>query len=170
MIAPVDRNFRKRLENRLPSVVNPRHFKEQNILPSTKLALSELLILLIKSEVRIEAFRQKLNRLPKFSKKNIFQIMDKIDKNYLLDSDVNINYFFYLKYLILKQFIAYMNNSAILFIDRDIDFLFIRFDKDRDGRISYSEFYDEVSPKSKEYFYQNIYLLDLLKNKFIYLN
>jgi hypothetical protein len=102
MIAPVDRNFRKRLENRLPSVVNPRHFKEQNILPSTKLALSELLILLIKSEVRIEAFRQKLNRLPKFSKKNIFQIMDKIDKNYLLDSDVNINYFFYLKYLILK--------------------------------------------------------------------
>ena len=45
-----------------------------------------------------------------------------------------------------------MNKSAILFIDRDIDFLFIRFDRDRDGRISYSEFYDEISPKSQEYF------------------
>ena len=45
-----------------------------------------------------------------------------------------------------------MNRSAILFIDRDIDFLFIRFDRDRVGRISYSEFFDEISTKSKEYF------------------
>jgi hypothetical protein len=101
MIAPVDRNFRKRLENRLPSVVNPRHFKEQNILPSTKLAFSDLLRLLIKVEVRIEAYRQKLNRLPNFSKKIIFQLMDKIDKNYLLDSDVNIFFYIYNIFLLL---------------------------------------------------------------------
>lgn len=32
-----------------------------------------------------------------------------------------------------------MNRNAILFVDRDIDFLFMRIDRDRDGRISYSE-------------------------------
>lgn len=32
-----------------------------------------------------------------------------------------------------------MNRNAILFIDRDIDFIFIRMDRDRDGRITYSE-------------------------------
>ena len=32
-----------------------------------------------------------------------------------------------------------MNRNDILFIDRDIDFLFIRVDRDRNGRISYSE-------------------------------
>ncbi len=32
-----------------------------------------------------------------------------------------------------------MNRNAILFADRDIDFLFIRLDRDRNGRISYSE-------------------------------
>jgi hypothetical protein len=91
MVAPVDRDFRRRLESRLPSICNPRHNKSDNLLPSTRLAFADLLRLLIRSEVRIEAFRQKMNRLARFSIKNIFQKIDKLEKNYLLDSDVKFN-------------------------------------------------------------------------------
>lgn len=104
MISPVERIYRKKLENRLPSIVNPRHFKEENILPSTKAPLSDLFRLLIKAEIRIEAFRQKLNRLPRFSKKNIFQIIDKFDQNYIVDSDVliSLNLFNFLVYCLYE--------------------------------------------------------------------
>lgn len=88
MLAPVEREFRRKLENRLPSICNPRHNYADNLLPSTRIALQDLLKLLIRSEVKIEAIRQRLNRISRFSIKNIFEKIDKLDKNYLLDSDV----------------------------------------------------------------------------------
>ena len=88
MVAPVDRDFRRKIENRLPSICNPRHNKSDNLLPSTRLTFQDLLKLLIRSEVKIESLRQKMNRLSRFSIKSIFQRIDKLDKNYLLDSDV----------------------------------------------------------------------------------
>ena len=94
MLATVDREFRRKLENRLPSICNPRHNKSDNLLPSTRIAFQNLLRLLIKSEMKIESMRQKLNRLSRFSIKNIFERIDKLEKNYLLDSDVNNQYIF----------------------------------------------------------------------------
>lgn len=90
MVAPLDRDYRRKLESRIPSICNPRHNKADNLMPSTRLAFQDLLRLLIKSEVKIEAIRQRLNRLSRFSIKNIFEKIDKLDKNYLLDSDVKI--------------------------------------------------------------------------------
>lgn len=90
MIAPLDRDYRRKLENRIPSICNPRHYKADNLLPSTRLGFQELLRLLIKSEVKVETIRQRLNRLSRFSIKDIFEKIDKLDKNYLLDSDVII--------------------------------------------------------------------------------
>jgi ribose 1,5-bisphosphokinase PhnN len=94
MLATVDREFRRKLENRLPSICNPRHNKSDNLLPSTRIAFQNLLRLLIKSELKIESMRQKLNRLSRFSIKNIFERIDKSEKNYLLDSDVNNQFIF----------------------------------------------------------------------------
>jgi hypothetical protein len=34
----------------------------------------------------------------------------------------------------------------------DVDFVLNRYDRDRDGRVIYSEFYDEIYPKSKNFF------------------
>ena len=93
MVAPVEREFRRKLENRLPSISNHRYNKADNLLPSTRIAFQELLILLIRSEIKIESMRQRLNRLNRFSIKNIFERIDKLDKNYLLDSDVILTNF-----------------------------------------------------------------------------
>lgn len=90
MIAPLDRDFRKRLENRLPSICNPRYNKADNLIPSTRMSFQDLLRLLIRSEAKIEGLRQKLNRLSRFSIKNIFQKIDKLDKNFLIDLDVKL--------------------------------------------------------------------------------
>lgn len=88
MVAPLEREFRRKLENRLPSICNPRHNRADKLLPSTRIAFQGLLRLLIRSEVKIESMRQRLNRLSRFSIKNIFEKIDKLEKNYLLDSDV----------------------------------------------------------------------------------
>ena len=88
MVAPVEREFRRKLENRLPSICNLRHNFGDNLLPSTRIAFQNMLRLLIRSEVKIESMRQRLNRISRFSIKNIFERIDKLDKNYLLDSDV----------------------------------------------------------------------------------
>jgi hypothetical protein len=92
MLAPVEREFRRKVENRLPSICsNQRNNKAAHkFLPSTRIAFQELLRLLIRSEVKIESMRQRLNRLSRFSIKNIFERIDKLDKNYLLDSDVKL--------------------------------------------------------------------------------
>lgn len=90
MLAPVDREYRRKIENRLPSICNPRHSKSDNLLPSTRLAVQDFLKLLIQTELSLESWRQRLNRLSRFSIKNIFERIDRLDKGYLIDSDVKI--------------------------------------------------------------------------------
>lgn len=105
MIAPVERDFRRKLENRLPSICNPRHKKADNLLPSTRFAVQDLFKLIIRSEVKIESLRQNLNRLTRFSIKNIFQKFDIMDKNFLIDSDVIYIFINFIIYLISVCFL-----------------------------------------------------------------
>jgi hypothetical protein len=59
----------------------------------------------------------------------------------------------------------YLRRNDIRYYSADIDFIFNRYDNDKDGRIIYSEvnyfifnfnnkkkFYDEVYPKSRNYY------------------
>jgi len=88
MLSPVEKDFRRKLENRLPSIKNNKIKKADNIVPSTRFAVQELFKLIIKSEVKIESLRQNLNRLTRFSIKHIFEKFDLMDKNFLIESDV----------------------------------------------------------------------------------
>jgi len=45
-----------------------------------------------------------------------------------------------------------LKRNDVVFLEKDAELLFVRFDKDGDGRISFVDFSDEVFPHSKEYF------------------
>lgn len=88
MIAPVDREYRRMLENRLPSNYIPRYNKTDVFLSTTKILFSNFLHTLVRSEARIEGLRQRLSKLPRFNPRNLFEKIDSIGKNYIAESDV----------------------------------------------------------------------------------
>lgn len=46
----------------------------------------------------------------------------------------------------------YFKRNDVSFLTRDVDLVVNRFDRDGDGRVCYSEFSDDVYPRSREYF------------------
>lgn len=88
MICPLDLQFKRILENRLPSLYGSKRYKADIFLTSTKVCFQDLLRILLNAEIRIEVLRQRLNKLPRFSIRSIFEKIDRVDKGWLVDSDV----------------------------------------------------------------------------------
>ncbi len=119
MISPYDKEYKKILEVRRPSYIKgPDCF-----LPSTKYLLQTLLHLVITSEAKVEALRQRLDRTVGFRVRASFDKLDLIEKGYFGDSDL----------------IRFLQRSNISYLNKDIDLLFARFDKNRDGVVSFLE-------------------------------
>lgn len=83
-------------------------------------------------EQSAELLRKRLGRRPNFNVHDAFQACD-ADKNGYITRDELKN--------ILKEYGFYGT-------DEEISWLIDRYDKNHDGRISYSEFIDEILPKS----------------------
>lgn len=90
MIAPNDREYRRMLENRIPSNFTPRYNKIDVFLSATKIIFSNLLNNLVRAEARIEGLRQRLNKLPRLNARSLFEKIDSLGKNYFSENDVNI--------------------------------------------------------------------------------
>jgi Ca2+-binding EF-hand superfamily protein len=99
-VAPIDREYRRMLEVRLPSAYPTRN-KADVFLPSTKLYFQNLLSLILKSEARVEGWRQRLNKMPRFSVRTTFDRIDRLEKNYITEADVY--YFIILKILLSRS-------------------------------------------------------------------
>lgn len=98
MICPVDSEFKHMLENRLPSFYGSKRYRTDVFLTSTRVCFQDFLRLIISAEARIELLRQRLNRLPRFSIRSIFEKFDRLGKGWIIDNDVNETFF------ILKTF------------------------------------------------------------------
>lgn len=85
---PLDREYSRMLDLRLPSTYVSRYNRAEVFLPTTKLYLQNLLNIILRNEVRVEAWRQKLNKLVRFNTRVFFEKIDRIDKNYASDTDV----------------------------------------------------------------------------------
>jgi len=83
-------------------------------------------------EESAELLRKRLNRRPTFNVRDAFQACDK-DRNGFITRDEFRN--------ILKEYRFYA-------LEDEITWLIDRYDKTHDGRITYSEFIDEILPKS----------------------
>lgn len=89
MVAPHAREYRRILESRLPNSEYSVSAKGDIFLSSTKYIIKELFETLLKSETNIEATRQRLNKLSRFSIRNSFEKIDRLDKSFVSSSDVN---------------------------------------------------------------------------------
>jgi len=98
----------------------------------SKLILIKLFRTLIDGENMVEKNRQYLTSRPLFSSYDAFDLIKGKYQNYILKE--NLNYFLQKHSMFVSQF--------------ELDALFDRFDKNRDGKITFNEFIQEVLPKS----------------------
>jgi Ca2+-binding EF-hand superfamily protein len=151
MFYPINNEFRKLLQKRrIDSEKNNKNiFYKNNYSQNnnynysnlfsieTEILLKDYLNALIIGENKVELIRKKIHNTQKdFSIINIF---NKIDQG------VN-------KYLTLEDFSYYLKKNNFSFIEKDIALLVNRFDKDRDGRVGFLEFSEEIYPKSRDYY------------------
>ena len=83
--------------------------------------------LLIETENEINNFRRTLGIL-RIKLRDIFRLVDLINRGYFTNDDL----------------IAYIQSQNIEYEDKDLDLLFIRLDKNRNGKIDYKEIEDEL--------------------------
>jgi Ca2+-binding EF-hand superfamily protein len=142
IVAPLDREYRRMLEGRLPSGFEGRFNKADVFLPTTKLYLQNLMNLHLRSESRIEGWRQRLNKMLRFNTRTIFERIDRLEKGYVNETDLS----------------SYLKRNDVAYLMRDVDLVLIRLDRDRDGRISYLEV---------KYFYFYLFIFFSFLMKFI---
>lgn len=89
MLTPVDNEYRRMLENRVPSLYSSRRFKADVFLTSTKVTFQEFLRLVLNIESRLEVLRQRLNRMVRFNVRTMFERVDRLAKGWVVESDVH---------------------------------------------------------------------------------
>ena len=89
--------------------------------------MKNLFKLLIDTENEINNFRRTLGTL-RIKLRDIFGLVDYLQRGYFDNSDL----------------IVYLQKENILFDDKELDLLFIRLDKNRNGKIDYKEVEDEL--------------------------
>lgn len=87
VFSPVDREYRRTLENRLPSHYRS-YLKTEVFSLLTKLTLKDFFNLILKYEARIEGWRQRLNKLLIFNIREYFEKIDRSGKNFITEADV----------------------------------------------------------------------------------
>ena len=90
MLSPVDGEYRRMLQNRVPSIYGTRRFKADVFLTSTKITFQEFLRLILNIESRLEVLRQRLNRMVRFNVRTMFERVDRLGKGWVVESDVNL--------------------------------------------------------------------------------
>ena len=126
MVVPFEKKQRQIVENRPPKSCcpcrSPEVFNEKTIND-----LKNLFEFLIKSEEEINEDRKTLGTL-RLKLKDIFSLLDKDGKGFF---DVD-------------EMMVYFANNGLLDNNKEADLLFIRLDKNRNGKIDYPEVEDEL--------------------------
>jgi Ca2+-binding EF-hand superfamily protein len=92
--------------------------------------------LILDAENLAERVRQRLSRMPDFSLHSAFVAVDR-----------NRNGF-----ITIEEFQNVLQSHGIFATSKDLQALIEKYDKNRDGRVTYSEFVEEVTPKSPRRF------------------
>ena len=126
IIVPFEKNYRLRVEDRMPNSCCPCRSLEA-FSSRTINELRDLFNLIINLENEINNMRKMFGTL-KLNLRDIFGNVDTSNKGFFTS----------------EELIEYLDNNQILMNVRDADLLYIRLDKNRNGRIDYSEVEDEI--------------------------
>jgi Ca2+-binding EF-hand superfamily protein len=130
MFTPRQHEYVKLLEERFPRNVAASR-RRLVFSPETQALVRKAVGLHIEVEVSVEALRQRLTDDPDFDPRVAFGELD-LDHNG------------YVTYRVLKEA---LQNRGMYPTERELISLFDRYDRDSDGRISYADFIQEVSPR-----------------------
>ena len=126
IVVPFEKEYRNLVEERMPNSCcacrSPDVFSFKTI--ST---LRELFNYIIDSENQINNFRRTIGTL-RIKLRDIFGLLDYLKRGYFTNSDL----------------LVYLQNQCLMTSNKDADLLFIRLDKNRNGKIDFREVEDEV--------------------------
>ena len=126
IVVPFEKIYRTTVEKRLPRSCCP--CRCINVFSfGTINSLKNLFNLIIKAENTINNIRRNMGSL-RIRLRDIFGLIDKMKRGYFNNND----------------FLLYLQQEGILYDDKDADLLFIRLDKNRNGKIDYREIEDEL--------------------------
>ena len=126
IVVPFEKEYRNAVEERLPRSCCPCRCIDA-FSNSTISTLKNLFRLLMQKENDINNFRRSLGIL-RIKLKDIFELIDFQNRGYFTNTDL----------------VVYLQNENILYDDKDLDLLFIRLDKNRNGKIDYKEVEDDL--------------------------
>ena len=128
IIVPFEKEFRNRVENRMPRSCCP--CRAQDIFDDRTLSdLGNLFKLIIDSEKDINNMRRSCGSL-RLNLKDIYGLVDRQGKGYFTN----------------EELMDYLQNNGLLENNKAADLLFIRLDKNRNGKIDYPEVEEELQP------------------------
>ena len=126
MVVPFEKSYRERVENRAPQSCcpcrSPDVFSDKTIY-----YLKNLFNLLISSENEINDLRRMMGTV-RIKLNDIFALFDKDGKGFFDN----------------KEMLEYFDNNGMLDDNKAADLLFIRLDKNRNGKIDFREVEDEL--------------------------
>jgi len=131
IVTTKDLEYARLIHDRAPQNL-PRYDRRRTFRFSTEELLSRVMKLNLENEAVAESLRQQIERRPTFSVLEAFQSVDR-DRN---------------GYITYEEFQGILLDYGIYATRKDVEGLMERYDKDKDGRVSYSEFLNEVTPKS----------------------
>jgi len=109
---------------------------------------------LIQNEINAEAIRQKLSRRPLFNASDAFEALDKDNRGKLG----------------ITEFQELLIDNGIYVSSKDAMALIERFDRNQDGKVTYSEFLNEMTPKSPAKIYWELYMWWLISDEIKFLS
>jgi len=128
---PRNREYAEILANRDPSYSGSRRIS--SIFGyETRKAIQRFFNMLLQNEEITENIRQKLSRRPLFDVYDAFKALDKNRNGYIT----------------LNEFKEMLLDHGVYTSPTELKQLLQRFDRDQDGKVSYREFAEEISPKS----------------------
>ena len=126
LIVPFEKMFRTNVEKRLPRSCCPCKCLDAFSLGTIN-SLKSLFNFIIRAENQINNIRRNMGTL-RIKLRDIFGLIDKTKKGFFNNND----------------FLFYLQNEEITYNDKNSDLLFIRLDKNRNGKIDYREVEDEL--------------------------
>lgn len=100
--------------------------------PITRSDFTKVLSLTVDVENHVERIRQKHSVRPLFNRTDAFDAINRLGLSHITRSD----------------FDQLLQRHRFFATNKELDALMDRFDKNKDGKVSYSEFVDEITPHS----------------------